>query len=161
MGEVGFDIGLYWNSFVAFFAIDGSRLLEPQMMARLILQGLLFCLSAFFSGSETALFALSRLDLQKLRKRAETVKVGGNIQYNPGWHLALDLENMLDISEVVTRAALERTESRGAHTREDYPDSDPEWAKLNLVARQKDEELEVAREPLPEMPAELAELLKE
>ena len=56
-------------------------------------------------------------------QRAANAKVGGNIQYNPGWHLALDLKNMLDISEAVTRAALERTESRGAHTREDFPET--------------------------------------
>ena len=61
--------------------------------------------------------------LEELREQAAQVKVGGNIQFNPGWHLALDLKNMLDISEAVTRAALERTESRGGHTREDHPGS--------------------------------------
>ena len=68
MGEISFSLGAYWNNFVAFFAIDASQLLEPQMIARLTLQFLLFCCSAFFSGSETALFSLSRLDLQKLRR---------------------------------------------------------------------------------------------
>jgi succinate dehydrogenase / fumarate reductase flavoprotein subunit len=98
-------------------------------------------------------------EIAALRGRAAAVKVGGTIQYNPGWHLALDLENMLDISEAVTRAALERTESRGAHTREEYPDSDREWAKLNLLVRQTRGGMEIVRHPLPEMPAELKQLL--
>ena len=71
-------------------------------------------------------------------QRAANVKCGGNIQFNPGWHLALDLTNMLDISEAVTRAALERSESRGAHTREDFPDAEPEWGKVNVIVRQTD-----------------------
>ncbi|MCH8829763.1 MAG: fumarate reductase/succinate dehydrogenase flavoprotein subunit, partial [Planctomycetes bacterium] len=102
------------------------------------------------------------VELQTFRERAGKVKVGGNIQFNPGWHLALDLKNMIDISEVVTRAALHRTESRGGHTREDFPDSDDEkWAKVNAIIRQTGQEISVTAEPLPEMPAELKELLKE
>ncbi len=99
--------------------------------------------------------------IAELRERSKKAKVGGNIQYNPGWHLALDLKNMLDISEAVTRAALERTESRGAHTREDFPDSDKEWGKVNVIVRQpQGREIQVCREPLKEMPAELQEILK-
>jgi succinate dehydrogenase / fumarate reductase, flavoprotein subunit len=98
--------------------------------------------------------------IQELRKRAASARVGGNIQYNPGWHLALDLKNMLDISEAVSRAALERKESRGAHTREDFPDSDKEWGKVNIIIRQTRDGIQVIREPLPEMPAELQELVK-
>lgn len=96
----------------------------------------------------------------ELRVRASKAKVGGNIQYNPGWHLALDLKNMLDISEAVTRAALERTESRGGHTREDFPDTDKEWGQVNCIVRQNRDGIHVTREPLPQMPAELEELLK-
>src|SRR6185295_13866003 len=100
-------------------------------------------------------------ELAKLRVRAAKVRVTGNIQYNPGWHLALDLTNMLDISEAVTLAALERKESRGGHTREDYPDTDDKhWGKVNLVVRQRSGELKVTEEPLPEMPADLKELVK-
>jgi succinate dehydrogenase / fumarate reductase flavoprotein subunit len=102
--------------------------------------------------------ALAKLD--ELRQRARRAKVGGNIQYNPGWHLALDLSNMIDISEAVARAALERTESRGAHTREDFPDSDSKWGKINLVVRQADGGMEVRRVPLPEMPDDLKKLLE-
>jgi succinate dehydrogenase / fumarate reductase flavoprotein subunit len=100
-------------------------------------------------------------EIARLRERAKNAKVGGNIQYNPGWHLALDLKNMLDISEAVTRAALERTESRGAHTREDFPDTDKQWGKVNCIVRQSPSgEILVVREPLPEMPAELQKLMK-
>jgi len=99
--------------------------------------------------------------LAALRERTAGVKVGGNIQFNPGWHLALDLKNMLDISEVVTRAALERTESRGAHTREDFPDSDPRWGEQNVIVRRRDAELEVVCQPLPVVPDELKQLLED
>jgi len=100
------------------------------------------------------------LELEKLRERAAKVKIGGNIQYNPGWHLALDLKNMLDVSEAVTRAALERKESRGAHTREDFPDSESDWGKVNVIIRKREGRMEVAQEPLPEMPPELKKLLE-
>jgi succinate dehydrogenase / fumarate reductase flavoprotein subunit len=100
------------------------------------------------------------VEIAKLRGRAAQAKVGGTIQYNPGWHLALDLHNMLDISEAVTRAALERHESRGAHTREDFPSADDKkWGKVNVIVRQRGGKIEVVEEPLPEMPAELKELL--
>ncbi|MDC0936994.1 fumarate reductase/succinate dehydrogenase flavoprotein subunit [Pirellulales bacterium] len=99
--------------------------------------------------------------LAELRQRAAKVKVGGNIQYNPGWHLALDLKNMLDISEAVARAALERTESRGAHTREDYPESDEQWGQVNCIVRQSAGGIEVTREQLPPWPDELGELLED
>jgi succinate dehydrogenase / fumarate reductase flavoprotein subunit len=100
-------------------------------------------------------------ELEQLRQRAQRVKIGGNIQYNPGWHLALDLKNMLDVSEAVTRAALERKESRGAHTRDDFADSDARWAKLNLIVRQGTAGIEVSQRPLPEMPPELKQLLED
>jgi succinate dehydrogenase / fumarate reductase flavoprotein subunit len=98
--------------------------------------------------------------IKALRSRAAKARVGGNIQYNPGWHLALDLKNMLDISEAVTRAALERKESRGAHTREDYPETEKEWGKVNVIIRQTRDGIQVVREPLPDMPKELQELVK-
>jgi len=100
-------------------------------------------------------------ELEKLRQRAAKVKVGGTIQYNPGWHLALDLANMLDVSEAVTRAALLREESRGAHTREDFPNSEDNWSKLNVIVRRDGQKVVVVTEPLPEMPDELKQLLKE
>ncbi len=98
--------------------------------------------------------------IEVLRQRAARVRVTGNIQYNPGWHLALDLTNMLDISEAVTRAALLRQESRGAHTREDFPDSMPAWGQVNLIVRQAGPSISVDRRPLEPPPPELAALLK-
>jgi succinate dehydrogenase / fumarate reductase flavoprotein subunit len=104
---------------------------------------------------ETAL-----VEIEKLRARAANVKVGGNIQFNPGWHLALDLKNMLDISEAVATAALARQESRGGHTREDYPDSDEKvWGKQNNIIRQKGGKIELESKILSEMPEELKELI--
>jgi succinate dehydrogenase / fumarate reductase flavoprotein subunit len=78
--------------------------------------------------------ALKKLD--ELRQRAQHVVVEGHRQFNPGWHLALDLRNMLAVSECVARAALERTESRGGHTRDDYPAMDADWRHVLLVCSQ-------------------------
>ena len=89
------------------------------------------------------------------------MSVEGNRQYNPGWHLALDLYSMLAVSEAVTMAAIERKESRGGHTRDDYPKTDPKFAKVNVVIRKIKGELRIAQEPLPEMPEELKKLVEE
>ena len=72
-------------------------------------------------------------ELEKLRARAAQVSAEGGRAYNPGWHLALDLRNILLIADCVAQAALERQESRGGHTRDDYPEMSPEWRKVNLV----------------------------
>ncbi|MBL7622407.1 fumarate reductase/succinate dehydrogenase flavoprotein subunit [Frankia sp. AgB1.8] len=94
----------------------------------------------------------------ELRTRAEKVAVEGHRQYNPGWHLALDLNSMLLVAECVATAALARKESRGGHTRDDYPGTDPEFAKVNHVLRLRAGQLELTAQPLPQMPADLAEL---
>ena len=96
-----------------------------------------------------------------LKERASRVRVEGHRQYNPGWHLALDLSSLLVVSECVTLAALERKESRGAHTRDDYPKPDPELGRIKVVVRAHDGELAVAREPLDEMPDDLRQLFEE
>jgi succinate dehydrogenase / fumarate reductase flavoprotein subunit len=100
-------------------------------------------------------------ELAVLRERAGRVRVEGHRQYNPGWHLALDLDPLLAVSECIARAALERKESRGAQTREDFPEADPELGQVNVVVRQRDGELWLTREPLPPMPDELQAVLKE
>jgi len=87
--------------------------------------------------------------------------VGGGRAYNPAWHTALDLHNMLRVSECCTLAAIERKESRGGHTRDDYPGPDPQWGKVNIVIRPKNGDLELSQEPLPEMPDDLKELFEE
>jgi succinate dehydrogenase / fumarate reductase flavoprotein subunit len=103
--------------------------------------------------------ALKRIEHLKIR--AIKVRVEGGRTYNPGWHTALDLRSLLTIAECVTLAALERKESRGGHTRDDYPTTEREWGKVNVVLRQKNGTVQVAREPLPEMPAELKPLFEE
>ncbi len=100
-------------------------------------------------------------ELTQLKARAEKVAVVGNRQYNPGWHLALDLRSLLTVSEAITRAALERKESRGGHTRDDYPTPDPHFGKVNVVVRERRGEMTLSQEPLPEMPDELKRLFEE
>jgi succinate dehydrogenase / fumarate reductase flavoprotein subunit len=99
-------------------------------------------------------------ELAVLRDRARRVGVEGHRQYNPGWHLALDLRSMLAVSECIARAALERRESRGGHTREDYPGADPEQAQFNVVARQRGDEVTLTHEPKEPLPDELRQLLE-
>jgi succinate dehydrogenase / fumarate reductase flavoprotein subunit len=103
--------------------------------------------------------ALERIAV--LKQRATRVSVEGHRQYNPGWHLALDLRSLLTVAECVTLAALERRESRGGHTRDDYPKPDPEFAKVKVVVRGRDGELTVSREALDEMPDDLQQLFEE
>ncbi len=99
-------------------------------------------------------------ELKVLNERAARVKVEGHRQYNPGWHLALDLRSMLAVSECVARAARERRESRGAQTRDDYPDTNAELGKVNVVVRQRAGELSLSLEPLPVVPDDLRKLLE-
>ncbi|GIW26990.1 MAG: succinate dehydrogenase flavoprotein subunit [Meiothermus sp.] len=94
--------------------------------------------------------------LANLKKRAWNTSVSGSRAYNPGWHTALDMRLMVEISEAVVLAALARKESRGGHARLDYPDPDPTFAKINhIIRRSSDGTLTVVAEPLPEMPEEL------
>jgi succinate dehydrogenase / fumarate reductase flavoprotein subunit len=100
--------------------------------------------------------------LARLWERSRLVGVPGSREYNPGWHTALDLENLLTVSEAVTRSALERKESRGAHFREDYPDKDDAYGRINVVIRRSAEGgMEVRRERLREMPLELKQIIEE
>ena len=100
--------------------------------------------------------------LTALRERAAKVGVGGHREYNPGWHAALDLHNLLTVSEAITRAALERRESRGGHFREDYPDKDPTFGTFNIsVRKERDGRMAVSRAPIPPMPNELKAIIEE
>ena len=100
--------------------------------------------------------------IQVLKARAARAGVEGHRQYNPGWHLAMDLASLLTVSEAITLAALTRKESRGGHTRDDYPGTDADWGTKNVVIRQTAAgEMEVTTSPLPEMPAELKALFEE
>jgi succinate dehydrogenase / fumarate reductase flavoprotein subunit len=100
--------------------------------------------------------------LEIMVKRAENVHVTGNREFNPGWHTALDLENLLTVSEAVTIAAIERKESRGAHFREDYPQKDANSGKFNLVIKKgTNSEMTLRKEPIPEMREDLKKIIEE
>jgi len=104
--------------------------------------------------------ALGKID--DFKKRAENAAVSGNREYNPGWHTALDLKNLLAVSEAITRAALERKESRGAQFRDDYPDKDDQFSKVNtMISKAEDGSMQIRLEPLPEMPDYLKQVIDE
>ena len=122
---------------------------------------LLECMSGLGGIIRTESEMLEALDrLEVLKERLAQVHVEGHRQYNPGWHLALDLRSLLSVSECIARAALERQESRGAQTRDDYPMSDNQWGKRRVVICQQEGEVLVSQEPLPEMPEELRTLVE-
>ena len=98
-------------------------------------------------------------DIAKLRTRALKVRVRGGRIYNPAWHLALDLLSMLTCAQATAVAALRRTESRGGHTRCDFPKTDAAWGTRNVVVRHRDGAIVLAEEPIPAPPAELQRLL--
>jgi succinate dehydrogenase / fumarate reductase flavoprotein subunit len=100
--------------------------------------------------------------LRLMRTRAEDVRVTGNREYNNGWHTAIDLKNLLTISEAITMSALERKESRGAHFREDYPEKDEKNDKFNLIIfKGEDGKMQVKHEPLMEMREDLKQIIEE
>jgi succinate dehydrogenase / fumarate reductase flavoprotein subunit len=100
--------------------------------------------------------------IEKLWQRSRSVGVSGNRDYNPGWHTALDLKNLLTVAQAVTLSALERKESRGGHFRDDCPNKDEACAKFNIVSfRGPDGTMQIRREPLKEMPAELKAIVEE
>jgi len=100
-------------------------------------------------------------ELEKLKARWRAVSVEGSRLFNPGWHLALELKSMLTVSEAVTRAALMREESRGAHSRIDYPNTEPVWGKKNIIVKREGTAMSLRQEPVAEMPEELKKILAE
>ncbi len=103
---------------------------------------------------------LALAKLAALKQRARNVGIEGHRQFNPGWHLALDLRNMLAVSECVARAAMLRHESRGGHTRDDFPKMDPRWRQLNLICTAAGDGIEVVEQPLPPMRHDLLALFE-
>jgi succinate dehydrogenase / fumarate reductase flavoprotein subunit len=100
--------------------------------------------------------------LGSLKERADRVVVRGHREYNPGWHTSLDLAHLLTVSEAITRAAIERKESRGGHFRDDFPAKDAAEGKVTIVVKKAaDGSMQVRREPIPEMPAELKQVVEE
>ena len=102
--------------------------------------------------------ALEKLD--SIRARAARVKATGGKAFNPGFHLAIDLENMLLVSESIARSALERQESRGGHTRDDYPKMDPHWRQVNHLTKINGENVTVEAQPAKMLPQELIDLFE-
>src|SRR6266403_9532 len=100
--------------------------------------------------------------LGKLKERANNAGVAGHREFNPGWHTALDLKNVLTVSEAITRAAIERKESRGAQFRDDYPNKEERFAKVNtMISKAEDGSMRIRLEPLPEMPDYLKRVVEE
>ena len=97
-------------------------------------------------------------ELEKLRTRAANVSAQGGPAYNPGWHLALDLRNIMLIADCVAQAALERQESRGGHTRDDFPAMSPEWRKVNLICTLDGDRVAIRRQPMTPMREDLLAL---
>ena len=100
-------------------------------------------------------------ELEKLKPRLQRMRADGSRMFNPGWHLTRDLRSMVLVSEAVTRSALARRESRGAHSRIDYPNYDDTWAKQNNIISKRGGQMTLEQRPVNEMPAELKELLAE
>src|SRR5204862_6109867 len=101
-------------------------------------------------------------NIERFWKRARKTGTRGNREYNPGWHTALDLTNLLTVSEAITRSAIERKESRGAQFREDYPNKEERFAKVNtMISKAEDGSMRIRLEPLPEMPDHLKRVVEE
>jgi len=99
--------------------------------------------------------------LEKLKQRAAKVGVTGNREYNPGWNTAIDLKSLLIVSEVVARAGLERTESRGAHSRLDHQASDPKQERMEIAIKKEGSEMQVVRRRQPDLPPDLKKIIEE
>jgi succinate dehydrogenase / fumarate reductase flavoprotein subunit len=139
------------------FEHDGS---EGPFAVQYALQEMMQELVGIVRQEQEMLQALDRI--QQLKTRSGRVGVGGNREYNGGWHTAIDLHHLLTVSESVTRAALERKESRGAHFRDDYPAKDDRFGQFNILVRKRsDGGMQLTREPLPAMPAELQQIIQE
>lgn len=114
-------------------------------------------LVGIFRSEEDLIRALE--ELEKLKERAGRLSVEGSRLFNPGWHLSQDLKAMLIVSEAVTRSALARRESRGAHSRIDYPSLDTTWGTKNNVIVCEGSAMKLRQLPVPELPDDLKQLL--
>ena len=148
---------LYAGRALRFFEATGK---ENAFQVQADLQNMMQDLVGIVRNEPDMIRALE--ELKELKRRADSVRVTGNREFNPGWHTALDLQNLLTVSEAITRAGLERKESRGAHFREDYPEKNEKSGKFNIVIRKtEDDRMELRTEPLPGLSAELQQIIKE
>jgi succinate dehydrogenase / fumarate reductase flavoprotein subunit len=131
---------------------------EDPYRLREELQSTMQSLVGIFRIAEDLEEALRRID--SIRVRAERLCASGPRTFNPGWNLVFELQNMIDVAEAVTRSALQRTESRGAHSRLDYPSTDPKWGRVNSVVARDGNEMRVTTAPLPKMPDTLREIVQ-
>jgi succinate dehydrogenase / fumarate reductase, flavoprotein subunit len=100
-------------------------------------------------------------ELAKLKERAAKTSIEGSRMFNPGWHMAIELKSMLTVSEAVARCALVREESRGAHSRIDFPELSAEWGMKNNIISRDGDKMGLRQQILPELPAELKQVLAE
>jgi succinate dehydrogenase / fumarate reductase flavoprotein subunit len=151
------EVALAEKQALAPFEHDGA---EGPYAVQYALQDMMQDLVGIVRQEKEMLQALERIE--QLKARAQRVGVSGNREYNPGWHTAIDLNNLLTVSEMVTLAALERKESRGAHFRDDYPAKDDKFGSFNIVIRKSaGGDPQIMHEPIPEMPAELNRIIEE
>ena len=142
---------------LAPFERDGA---EGPYAVQYALQDMMQDLVGIVRQEKEMLQALEHI--REFQSRAGRVGVHGHREYNPGWHTAVDLHNLLAVSEMVTRAALERKESRGAHFRDDFPAKDDKFGSFNIVIQKGSSgEMQVRREPILEMPPELKQIIEE
>jgi succinate dehydrogenase / fumarate reductase, flavoprotein subunit len=139
---------------------SGGESAEGAYQVQYALQEMMQALVGIVRREEEMSQALEGLDA--LRERAARVSVPGNREYNPGWHTALDLQNLLTVAEAVTRSAIERKESRGGHFRDDYPEKDATYAGFNIVVRRgSDGGMVVEHAPIAEMREDLKQIIEE
>ena len=146
------DVKAAEQSAVAPFEVEGGE--NPYTIQHDLQQTMNDLVGIIRTGPE---LEESLAAIEALKERAQRMVVEGHRQYNPGWHLALDLRNMLVVSESIAKAALARTESRGGHTRDDFPGPDPEWGTKNLVVNLNDAGtgIDLHEQAIPVMPDEL------
>jgi succinate dehydrogenase / fumarate reductase flavoprotein subunit len=149
------DVDAAGKAAVAPFEREGG---ENPYTVQHDLQETMHNLVGIIRKAEEMTDALHKID--EFKGRVANLSVEGHRQYNPGWHLSIDLKNMLLVSEAIARAALDRKESRGGHTRDDYPATDPAWGEINVLCRLTDDKtnVEVFHQPLPVMPDDLKQL---
>jgi succinate dehydrogenase / fumarate reductase flavoprotein subunit len=141
-------------------AVNGANHAEGPYQVQYDLQDLMQSLVGIVRREDEMARALD--GLVSLWERSRKVAAQGHREYNPGWHTAIDLKSLLTVSEAITRAAIERKESRGGHFRDDFPGKDAAEGKVSIVVKKDaDGSMQVRREQIPDMPQELKQVVEE